>query len=84
MLKTSPLSFKPVVYSHVICEWEAGLSSETYFYFINTEAPSFSSFLPEVITRTYLCNFDPLKPHFYIVKVGFTGVYIFFLFLLKT
>ena len=29
-------------------------------------------------------NFDPLKPHFYIVKLGLTGVYIiFFLFLLK-
>ena len=24
-----------------------------------------------------------LKPHFYIVKLGFTGLYIFFLFLLK-
>ena len=24
-------------------------------------------------------NFDPLKPHFYIVKWGFTGVYIIFL-----
>ena len=32
-----------------------------------------------VITKTYLCNFDPLKPHFYIVKLGFTGVYIIFL-----
>ena len=27
------------------------------------------------ITRTSLYNFDPLKPHFYIVKLGFTGVY---------
>ena len=35
------------------------------------------------ITRTRQYNFDPLKPHFYIVKLGFTGVYIFFLFLLK-
>ena len=36
------------------------------------------------ITKTCLYNFDPLKPHFYIVKLGFTGVYIiFFLFLLK-
>ena len=36
------------------------------------------------ITKTYLYNFDPLKPHFYIVKLEFTGVYIiFFLFLLK-
>ena len=28
-------------------------------------------------------NFDPLKPHFYIVKLGFTGVCIIFLILLK-
>ena len=35
------------------------------------------------ITITCLYNFDPLKPHFYIVKLGFTGVYIIFLFLLK-
>ena len=25
------------------------------------------------ITKTHLYNFDPLKPHFYIVKLGFTG-----------
>ena len=31
------------------------------------------------ITKTYLYNFDPLKSHFYIVKLGFTGVYIIFL-----
>ena len=31
------------------------------------------------ITKTYLYNFDLLKPHFYIVKLGFTGVYIIFL-----
>ena len=35
------------------------------------------------ITKTCLYNFDPLKPHFYIIKLGFTGVYIIFLFLLK-
>ena len=35
------------------------------------------------ITKTRLYNFDPLKPHFYIVKLGFTGVYIIFLILLK-
>ena len=28
-------------------------------------------------------NFDPIKPHFYIIKLGFTGVYIIFLFLLR-
>ena len=31
------------------------------------------------ITKTCLYNFDPLKPHFYIVKLGFTGVYNIFL-----
>ena len=36
-----------------------------------------------LITKTRLCNVDPLKPHFYIVKLGFTWVYISFLFLLK-
>ena len=37
------------------------------------------SFLLLSITKTYLYNFDPLEPHFYIVKLGFTGVYIIFL-----
>ena len=31
------------------------------------------------ITKTCLYNIDLLKPHFYIVKLGFTGVYIIFL-----
>ena len=31
------------------------------------------------ITKTRLYNSDPLKPHIYIVKLGFTGVYIIFL-----
>ena len=31
------------------------------------------------ITKTCLYNFDPLKPHFYVVKLGFTVVYIIFL-----
>ena len=33
----------------------------------------------ENTTKTYLYNFDPLKPHFYIIKLGFTGVYVIFL-----
>ena len=35
--------------------------------------------LTKNITKTYLYNSDPLKPHFYIVKLRFTGVYIIFL-----
>ena len=38
----------------------------------------FGLFFTPYISKTYLCNFDPLKPHFYIVKLGFTGVYIIF------
>ena len=34
------------------------------------------------IMLTCPCNCDPLIPHFYIVKLGFTGVYIIFLFFL--
>ena len=36
-----------------------------------------------LVTKTCLYNVDPLKPHFHIVKLGFTEVYIIFLFLLK-
>ena len=35
------------------------------------------------IRKTCPCNIYPLKPHFYIVKLGFAGVYLFFLFLLQ-
>ena len=35
------------------------------------------------IVKTCLYNLDPLKPNFYIVKLGFTGYTLFFLFLLK-
>ena len=33
----------------------------------------------KIITKTYLYNFDPLKPNFYTVKLGFTEIYIIFL-----
>ena len=33
----------------------------------------------DTIMKTRLYNVNPLKPHFYIVKLGFTGVYIIFL-----
>ena len=35
------------------------------------------------IKKIRLYNSDPLKSHFYIVKLGFTGVNIIFLILLK-
>ena len=35
--------------------------------------------LPKATTKTCLYNFDPLKPHFYTVKLEFTGVDIIIL-----
>ena len=50
---------------------------------MNTAIPPLQLFavycLCAVITKTCLHNFDPFKPHFYTVKLGFTGVYIIFL-----
>ena len=43
----------------------------------NSEDPDKSS--KRAITKTCLYSFDPLKLHFYSVKLGFTGVYINFL-----
>ena len=39
----------------------------------------------EFIRKTCPCNVYPLEPHFYLVKLGFAGVYmnLFFLFLLQ-
>ena len=36
------------------------------------------------ITKTLLYNSYPFKPHFYIVKLGFTGVYIICLIFVET
>ena len=36
------------------------------------------------IRKTCPCNVYPLEPHFYIAKLGYAGVYLFFLLLLKT
>ena len=36
-----------------------------------------------IIRKTCPCKVYPLKPQFYIVKLGYAGVYLFFLFLLQ-
>ena len=52
---------------------EACLPNNAYF-------PWTPDYIPFIhIAKSYLYNFDPLKPHFYIVKLGFTAVYIIFL-----
>ena len=35
------------------------------------------------IMRTHPCKLDPLELHFYIIKLGFTGVYMYIIFLIE-
>ena len=60
--------------------------------FITSVPGEFIPYILEVCTYTCRsfdiritspCNKHPLIPHFYIEKLGFTRVYIFFLFLLQ-
>ena len=40
-----------------------------------------AKFASLVIRKTLPCDSYPLAPHFYLVKLGFTGVYIFLILL---
>ena len=51
------------------------------YFVLFTEIQPFLEFTLTIM-QTSPCNEYPLTPHFYIVKLGFAGVYIFFLFLL--
>ena len=54
-------------------------ANSQYMFFFFFVCLFFMERKKKTITKTCLYNFDPLKPHFYIVKLGFTGVYIIFL-----
>ena len=56
--------------------WGHPFLEKRWYYFDEIATPPLS-FTSRKHTYTY--NFDPLKPHFYVVKLGWTGVYIFFL-----
>ena len=61
------------------CESKTGLSPEI-FLFLLIVSRDFSVAID--LCQWLMCgvyNFDSLKPHFYIVKLGFTGLYIIFL-----
>ena len=53
--------------------------------FVDTLTPKMTGMLDisKYIRKTYLYDFDPLKSHFYIVKLGFTGVYMYIIFLIS-
>ena len=84
MMKTALVSIrKNIIYKAVLLD--CGISwVSSYILLFNVLKCSESrngaplmSFLAS-ITKTCLYNFDPHRPHFYIVKLGFTGVYIIF------
>ena len=56
-------------------------NDEMYFFFIKMTASSKHVTLTMHKMYRFMSSrkFYPLKPHFYIVKLGFTGVYIIFL-----
>ena len=72
------LSLKSAIFSGVIT-WQICIS--LVFTNIHDETKQWlaDQAVMQPITKTCLYNFDPLNPHFYIVKLGFTGVYIIFL-----
>ena len=51
--------------------------------FINNMLKSRFQEINLVITKNCLCNVYPFEPHFYIAKLGYAWVYLFFLFLLQ-
>ena len=53
-----------------ICAFVARIRYNVFLFFF--------CFFCFFITKTYLYNVDPLKPHFYIVKLGFTGDILYF------
>ena len=62
---------------------QAYLPSKLHYHHIKSLNEPLSPGFVFFITITYLYIFYLIKPHFYIVKQGFTAVYIIFFFLLK-
>ena len=56
-------------------EFEMSRKSLSIFTYMFTPYAYITSY----IMKTYLYDFDPLKPRFYIVKLGLTGLHIIFL-----
>ena len=50
---------------------------------VGSRVSGFISYFHHAIMKTCPCNVYPLEPHFYIAKLGYAGVYAFFLFSLQ-
>ena len=61
-------------------KYETNINSNSLICYCPIRVELFMKYSPYIgrITKTRLYNIDPLKPHFYIVKMRFTGVYIIF------
>ena len=70
-----------LLYLHVVYGSSSFFAKDGYSATL-TEPNIIFSIIWHTIMKTCPCNVYPLTPHFYIVKLGFTGVYIIFLFLL--
>ena len=57
---------------------------ESYLWLFRTRERISGTPFADSITKTYLYNFDPLKPHFYIVKRVYRGIHNFSYFCSKT
>ena len=71
--------------SYILIKYEHSLKSLYYRNCIESCLLKIEKETIQFITKTYLYNFGPLKPHFYIVKLGFTGgIHYFCYFCSKT
>ena len=59
--------------------WFFRLDFRSGIFFLNASFPGRCL----IIRKICPCNVYPLKHHFYIVKLGYAGLYLFFLFLLQ-
>ena len=67
---------KLVIFFFLQLKVKEALSYFPVYFYVLTSLLCYALYC--TITKTYLYNSDPLKPHFYIVKLGFIGVYIIF------
>ena len=61
-------------YSLEAPQWDASNEYPQHIFSWRNKIISYTFQL--IITKSCLYNFDPLKPYFYLVKLGFTGIYI--------
>ena len=77
-IKISILSYFPAK-THVVSTYQKFLRGALCWVLRICLPKKWAKLLTNLITKTRLCSFELLKPHFYIVKLGFTGVDIIFL-----